>query len=86
MGKSAAAGHGQDQRESAVVKEYGSGSLGRWGHLGTIFIIVFMDIVVIFNTILVGLNRSKNHPVFVYIVNIVTLIVIFATEMRGGGH
>ena len=48
VGKSAAAGHGQDQRESAVVKEYGSGSLGRWGHLGTIFIIVFMDMVVIF--------------------------------------
>ena len=34
MGKSAAAGHGQDQRESVVVKEYGSGSPGRWGPLG----------------------------------------------------
>ena len=42
-----------------------------------------MDMVVIFNIILVELNQSKKHPVFVYIVNIVTLIVIFATEMGG---
>ena len=32
-----------------------------------------------------GWTGQKNHPVFVYIVNIVTLIVILATEMRGVG-
>ena len=62
LGKNAAAGHGQDQRESALFKECGSGSLGCGGSLGQILhhcycccvifvIIIFVCIVDFIKTI-----------------------------------